>query len=61
MRTYVKRTQEALQKGEKEVAEKVLKIAVPLIDRCAQKNVIPKKRASRMVARLTRAVQNIGQ
>ncbi len=61
MRTFVKRTQDAMQKGEKELAEKALKLAVPLIDRCAQKNVIPKKRASRMVARLTRAVQNIGQ
>jgi len=60
MRTYIKRTQVALQKGEKDVAEKALKIAIPLIDRCAQKNVIPKKRASRMVARLTRAVQSIG-
>lgn len=60
MRTYIKRTHAALQKGEKEVAEQTLKIAIPLIDRCAQKNVIPKKRAARMVARLTRAVQKIG-
>ena len=61
MRTYVKRAQAAMQKGEKDLAEQALKIAVPLIDRCAQKNVIPKKRASRMVARLTKAVQNIGK
>ena len=61
MRTYIKRTQAAMQNGEKELAEQALKIAVPFIDRCAQKNVIPRKRASRMVARLTRAVQNIGQ
>ena len=60
MRTYIKRTRVALQKGEKEVADQALKIAVPLVDRCAQKNVIPKKRASRIIARLTRAVQSIG-
>ena len=61
MRTYIKRTHAALEKGEKEVAKKALEIAIPFIDRCAQKNVIPRKRASRMIARLTKAVQSIGE
>ena len=56
MRTYIKRVRAALDKKEQEVAQAALKIAVPMIDRCAQKNVIPKKRAARLVARLTKAV-----
>ena len=40
-------------------AAEVLKSAVPMIDRCAQKNVIPRKRASRMIARLTKRVTTI--
>lgn len=61
MRTLIKRTMAALGKGDKQGANEVLKAAVPYIDRCAQKNVIPRKRASRMISRLTRAVLGTGE
>ena len=35
--------------------------AIPMIDRCAQKGIIPKRRASRLVSRLTRAVGGLGE
>ena len=56
MRTYIKRVRSALAKKEHDVAQEALKLAVPFIDRCAVKGIIPKKRAARFVSRLTQAV-----
>jgi small subunit ribosomal protein S20 len=56
MRTYIKRVRGALAQKKADVAQEALKVAVPFIDRCAVKGIIPAKRASRFVARLTRAV-----
>ena len=60
MRTTIKRLLAAVEDGKADAAQAALKIAVPMVDRCAQKGVIPKKRASRMVSRLTRRVSKIG-
>lgn len=55
MRTYIKRVLAAIEEKNQELTQQALKIAIPMIDRCAQKNVIPKKRAARMISRLTQA------
>jgi len=59
MRTFIKRVRVALQEKEKTVAQEVLGKTIPLIDRCAQKGIIPKVRASRLVSRLTQAVNKL--
>ena len=56
MRTEIKRVRAALEAGDNAKAKELLGTAIPLVDRCAQKNVLPRKRASRIIARLTRAV-----
>jgi small subunit ribosomal protein S20 len=59
MRTQVKRVRQAVERRERTIAGELLQGAIPLIDRCAQKGIIPKKRASRLVSRLTRAVSSL--
>jgi small subunit ribosomal protein S20 len=56
MRTLIKRVQAALEEKSGETAKETLTHAIPLIDRCGQRGVIPKKRASRTISRLTRAL-----
>lgn len=56
VRTYVKRVQAAIASGEKGDAPELLKAAVQLIDKAAQKGVIKRETASRKISRLTRAV-----
>jgi small subunit ribosomal protein S20 len=56
MRTFIKRVREAVDENNKEEASAALSKAVPIIDNCAQKGIIPRKRASRLVSRLTLAV-----
>ena len=59
MRSQIKRVRVALEAGDSEKAKDALGLAIPLVDRCAQKNVLPRKRASRIIGRLTRAVNNV--
>jgi len=56
MRTYVKRVRAAIDAKDGKVGE-VLKAAVQIIDKAAQKGVIDKKSASRKISRLTLAVR----
>ena len=56
MRTEIKRVRAALEAGDNAKAVEHLGVAIPMVDRCAQKNVLPRKRASRIIARLTKAV-----
>jgi len=56
MRTHVKRVHAAVAEKNPTQAREALKVAVPFIDRCAVKGIIPRKRASRTVSRLTQAV-----
>ncbi len=56
MRTMIKRVRAALEARDVAQAGEALKAAIPSIDRGAQKNVLPRKRASRLIARLTTAV-----
>lgn len=59
MRTHVKRVRAAVDQADHGAAQAALKEAVPVLDKCAQKGVIPRQRASRLVSRLTVAVQKI--
>jgi small subunit ribosomal protein S20 len=56
MRTQMKRVRSALDEGDKAAAQAALKEALPLIDKLAGKGIIPQRRASRYVSRLTKAV-----
>lgn len=56
MRTYIKRVRSAIEAKDLVKAREALKEAVPVLDRCSQKSVIPRQRASRLISRLTLAV-----
>ncbi len=55
VRTHIKRVRAALDSGEGKAPE-LLKEAIQLIDKAAQKGVIKRETASRKISRLTRAV-----
>ncbi len=59
VRTYVKKTETAITEGNKEEAEKNMKIAISFSDRLAKKSVIHKKKASHLKSSLQKKVQNI--
>jgi ribosomal protein S20 len=61
MRSLIKAVREAITEKDHGKAQTALKNAVPMIDRCAQKGVIPHKRASRVISRLTTAVTSLRQ
>ena len=54
MRTYLKRARLAVEEGSADADEAVRK-AVSVIDRVAQKGVIPRNTAARTISRLTKA------
>jgi small subunit ribosomal protein S20 len=53
MRTFVKKVEEALDRGDATAAAAALKAAEPVLMRAAQKGVVHRNTASRKVARLT--------
>jgi small subunit ribosomal protein S20 len=55
VRTYIKKVQAAVDSGEGKAAE-LLKEAVQLIDKAAQKGVLKRETASRKISRLTKSV-----
>lgn len=57
MRTEVRKVEEAIASGQKELALKALKAAEPIIMRTAQKGVIHKNTASRKISRLVARVR----
>ena len=60
MRTFVKRVRAAIAGKDSAGANSALQSATRMIDRCASKGIIPARRASRYVSRLTRAVRTLG-
>ena len=52
MRTYVKKTLNAIKAGDRQSAESAYKAAVPVIDRVADKGIIHKNNAARQKSRL---------
>jgi small subunit ribosomal protein S20 len=61
MRTYVKKVRAALETKDAGKAGEALKAAVQIIDKAAQRGVIPKKSAARKISRLTLAVRKVAQ
>jgi small subunit ribosomal protein S20 len=60
VRTYVKRVQAVVDSGTRdENVGALLKQAVQLIDKAAQKGVIKRETASRKISRLTKAVASL--
>jgi small subunit ribosomal protein S20 len=54
MRTYVKRVRTAIESKDGKIAD-VLKAAIRVIDKAAQKGIIDRKTASRKISRLTKS------
>lgn len=52
LRTFVNKFQTALDEGELDQAEEIMREAEAAYDRAASKNVIPQERASRKIGRL---------
>jgi small subunit ribosomal protein S20 len=60
VRTYVKRVQAVVATGQKDATVgDLLKQAVKLIDKAAQKGVLKRETASRKISRLTKAVAGL--
>jgi small subunit ribosomal protein S20 len=60
MRSAVRKVEEAVASGNKEVAQAALKEAEPIIVRTAQKGMTHRKTASRKVSRLAKRVGALG-
>ena len=60
MRTFVKKVEEAIAKGDKAAATEAFKVAQPILIRSAQKGVLHANTASRKVSRLALAINAIG-
>jgi small subunit ribosomal protein S20 len=59
-RTIERKFNEAVEAGDKAVAEETFKAAATALDRAASKGVIPKKRASRKIGRMAKRLDAIG-
>ena len=59
VRTYIKRVYTAIAAGDKKTAEEAFKVAVPVIDRMANKGLIHKNKAARLKSRLNARVKTL--
>jgi small subunit ribosomal protein S20 len=59
MRTLLKKVRVAIAEKSKDKVKTALAEAIPLIDRCAQKGIIPRKRASRVISRLSQTLNTL--
>jgi len=59
IRALVKQQNEAIEKNDVKKAQEILKNTVIALDRAASKGVIPKKRASRKISRLSAKVYQL--
>lgn len=53
MKTYMKKTNVAMEKGEAEQVKENFDMAVSTIQKCAQRNIIHKNKSNRLVSRLS--------
>lgn len=60
VRTYVKKVESAIAKGDKPRAQEALREAEPELSRAANKGVIHKNAVARKVSRLTQRVKTLG-
>lgn len=59
MRTFIRRVEEAISGGDKQVAGEALKAAQPVIMRAVTKGILKKNTASRKISRLAAGVNKI--
>lgn len=59
MRTFKKRVLKAVQSGNKELAKQEFMLASSVIDKVANKGLIPKNTASRYKSRLNKQIKNL--
>jgi len=57
MRTYIKKTLNALDAGDREAAQEAYRQAVPIIDRAANKGLIHKNKAARHKSQLNARIK----
>ncbi|MGC6475912.1 MAG: 30S ribosomal protein S20 [Parvibaculales bacterium] len=60
MRTHIRKVEEAISAGDKELATQALRQAEPKIVRSAQKGILHKRTAARKVSRLSKRVSQLG-
>ncbi len=60
MRTFLRKVEEAILSGDKEVARAAFKVAEPELARAAAKGVLHKNTASRKISRLSSRVKAVG-
>jgi len=60
VRTYIKKVVSAIEAGEKAMADEFYKLAVPVIDRIADKGLIHKNKAARHKSRLNSKIKKMG-
>ena len=61
LRTSMRKVEEAIAAGDKNVAAAALKAAEPVIMRAAQRGVVHKNNASRKVSRLAHRIAKLGK
>ena len=61
VRTYIKNVVKAVEAKDLEKAQAAYKLAVPVIDRMADKGIIHKNKAARNKSRLNKRVKALGE
>jgi small subunit ribosomal protein S20 len=61
VRTYIKNVVKAIQSGDVESAKNAYAVAVPVIDRIADKGIIHKNKAARHKSRLNAQIKALGE
>ncbi len=59
LRTAVKKFEQSVQQKDAAQAASMLKAAIPLLDKAANKGVIHRNKASRKISRLTRKINQV--
>ncbi|MDN6793942.1 MAG: 30S ribosomal protein S20 [Propionibacterium sp.] len=59
LKTYVRKTREAVEAGDKESAEKALQVASRKLDKAVSKGVIHRNQAANRKSKLAKRVQSI--
>jgi len=61
VRTYIKKVVAAIKTGDAEAAKNAYTVAVPVIDRIADKGIIHKNKAARHKSRLNAQIKDLAQ
>jgi small subunit ribosomal protein S20 len=59
MRTFVRKVEEAIESGDRSVAESAMKTAMPEMHRSVLHGILHKNTAARKISRLTKRINNL--